>query len=479
MKLNWLFCLFLLLGATSRSQSAYEIKVTLKPFREGYLYLAHHYGTKQYLVDSARLNANSEAVFSGKEKLFGGIYMIVFPARNGWLECVIDKNQRFSVSADTTNLIQSTRFTGSPDNDLFSQYQKKSYETGTEAADLRKKAASATGDEAARLNGRVEALGKEIQDYRSTFIREHPEHLLSALFQVLKEPAIPPASEHPGGKYDSVYAYQFYKSHYWDGVSFTDERLIRTPVFQPKLDRYFNEVLPQHPDSLIVAADGLLSAATPNPEMFKFMLATLTDKYVNPAYMGQDAVFVHLFEKYYLTGRADSWMNEKYKKFIYDRGYSLMANTLGKKGADFPVLDTLGNKTSLYALTGKYTVICFWDPTCSHCKEEVPKVDSLFQANWKKQGVKLIGVMTDGGKPAWLSFIRQHHLTGWAHVYQTQEMKDADYAASRPGFRQLYDVYQTPMLYLLDKDKRIIAKKLSYQQLNDFLEVKIRQVSSN
>jgi hypothetical protein len=60
------------------------------------------------------------------------------------------------------------------------------------------------------------------------------------------------------------------------------------------------------------------------------------------------------------------------------------------------------------------------------------------------------------------------------HVYQPQEMKDADMAANRPGFRQLYDVYQTPMLYLLDKEKRIIAKKLTFTQLDELLQQKMK-----
>jgi hypothetical protein len=87
-------------------------------------------------------------------------------------------------------------------------------------------------------------------------------------------------------------------------------------------------------------------------------------------------------------------------------------------------------------------------------------------------------MMTEGGKEPWLKFIREHNLKDWVHVYQTQAMKDADYAAGKPGFRQLYDVYQTPMLYLLDKDKRIIAKKLSYQQLDELLEVKIKATAA-
>ncbi len=471
-----LFSLFLFSAFYGHSQG-YEIKVTLKPFTQGHLYLAHHFGAKQYLIDSAELNSNSEAVFTGTEKLFGGVYMIVYPAKNGWMECLVDKEKKFSVYADTTDLIRSAKFTGSPDNDLFSEYQKKSLEIGSGIAEIRKKLPAATATEQKELNEKMTAYGKDLQQYRENFLKQHPDHLLSAIFNVLREPVIPPASQQPGGKYDSTFAYQYYKKHYWDNVSFTDERLLRTPVFQPRFDRYFSEVLPQAADSIIPAADMILQAAKPNPEMFKFCLSTLTDKYVNPTYMGQDAVFVHIFQKYYLTGMADSWMTEKYKKFINDRGYSLMANTIGSKGADFEFLDTAGKKKTLYSLAGNYTIICFWDPTCGHCKEEVPKLDSFFQSTWKKQGITMLGVMTDGGKEAWIKFIREHKLKDWVHVYQTQEMKDAAYNAGKPGVRQLYDVYQTPMLYLLDKQKNIIAKKLSYQQLAELLQYKTQTAS--
>ena len=320
------------------------------------------------------------------------------------------------------------------------------------------------------INNKIRSLNQEMLAYRNTFQKEHPSHLLSTIFNLLKDPEVPTADKHPGGKYDSTFAYQYYKSHYWDGISFTDDRLMRTPVLQPRFDRYFNNILPQMSDSLIVYADQILKASKANEEMFKFFLSSLTDKYVNPQYMGQDAVFVHLFEKYYLTGAADSWMSEAYKKYVFDRGYSMMANVIGKRAADLPMIDTLGNKFSLYGLQGPFTVLCFWDPTCGHCQEEVPKVDSLFQNKWKKQGVKLVGIMTDGGKENWLKFIREHKLKDWIHIYQTEETREKLIAAGQPGYRQLYDVYQTPMLYLLDKDKNIAAKKLSFLQLDDYME---------
>lgn len=457
----------------SKKPDGFSIKANIKPFTKGYLYLAYHFGSKQYLIDSAQINPTGLAEFKGPKKLQGGVYMIVFPEKNGWIECILDQQQDFSVTADTSNIVKSVVFTGSSDNTVFNDYQKKSFDIGNQVGQLRKNITENASDPISISNKeKITALGKEMQAYRDELQKNNPKLLLTSIFNILKEPTIPPATEHPGGKYDSTYAYQYYKNHYWDGISFTDDRLIRTPVLQGRFDKYYDEIIPQLADSINVYTDKMLTAAKPNEEMFKYVLSSLAEKYVNPKFMGQDAVFVHLFEKYFLTGQADSWMNEKYKKFIFDRGYNMMSNVIGMKAAELPMIDTLGKKFSLYETQAPFTVICFWDPTCGHCKEEVPKVDSIYQNKWKKEGIKLIGVMTDGGKDNWVKYIRENKLKGWIHVYQTDETKDAIYKDNKPGYRQLYDIYQTPMIYLLDKDKNIIAKKLTYLQVDDFIEFK-------
>ena len=447
----------------------------MKPFTQGYLYLGHHFGGKQYIIDSASINSKSEAAFTGKEKLMGGVYMVIFPKKNGWFEMLVDKQQHFSVTSDTTDIITRTKFEGSPDNTLFQQYQHLAQEKGKAIQALQKQLADAPSNpNATKQKEEMIRLNNEMQEYRETFVKQHPGHLLTAIFNVLREPKIPDASQHPGGKYDSVFAYQYYKQHFWDGVSFADERLARTPVFEPKLKRYFSTVLPQHPDSLSREATRIVNASESNKEMFKVILSILTERYINPEYMGQDAVFVSLFERYYAPGKADYWLNEKYKKAVFDRAYSLMANQIGAKAADMNMVDTLGKQRNLYSVNAPYTVVCFWDPTCGHCQKEVPLLDSIFHAEWKSRGVQVYGVMTDGGKPAWLKFIREHNIKDWIHVHQLPEVTQADYDAGRAGYKQLFDVYQTPVLYLLDKDKNIIAKKLNPAQMNDLLQLKFK-----
>src|SRR5215213_1569233 len=86
------------------AQNGYEIKVTLKPFKNQYIYLGHYYGKTLPIIDSIKLNDKSEGVFKGDKKLGGGIYLIGFPDRSHNFEILIDKNQSFSIFVDTADL---------------------------------------------------------------------------------------------------------------------------------------------------------------------------------------------------------------------------------------------------------------------------------------------------------------------------------------------------------------------------------------
>ena len=100
----------------------------------------------------------------------------------------------------------------------------------------------------------------------------------------------------------------------------------------------------------------------------------------------------------------------------------------------------------------------------------------LFTGKWKAAGLKIFAVAkeTDGTKKDWLNFINEQHLQEWTHVYYSKADDKARTNAGIPGYSQLYDVQTFPTLYLLDKDKRIVAKKLTYQQIDEVLELKMK-----
>ena len=473
MKRIFLAAFAFFLSYLCHGQSGYQISITLKPYKNQYVYLGYYYGKVKALADSALLNSNSSAAFMGKQKLPGGIYFLVSPRKEILFEMLLDKEQHFSLTADTANLPEGVVFSGSADNTMFQSYSKYIAVHGKQINTLlsEQRTASSNAD-SATINNKLQMLNKQIQQYRSDLEGRFPASMLAALFRSMKEPVVPPVQIHPDKKYDSVFAYRYYKMHYWDDISFTDERLLRTPIFEPKLEKYFKELIIPDPDSIQKEIDMILLKSKSNKEMYKYLLTHFVQKYINPEFMGQDAVFVHLFEKYISNNPQVDWFTEKYSKHMSDRAYSLMANLIGHPAANLVMVDTTGKSLPLHSVEAPFTVVCFWDPTCSHCKEVVPKVDSMFQKKWKSMGVKLYGVMVDGGKEAWVKYIRENNLNNWLHVYETTEQKDAVFAAGKPGYKQLYDVYQTPVLYLLDKDKRIIAKKLTYQQIDEVITLK-------
>jgi len=475
-RLLLLVALQVFIGSILMAQTGYNIKVNVKPFKKQYIYLGYHYGKKKALADSALLDDNSAGAFKGAKSLGGGIYFIVSPSKQILFELLIDKQQNFSVVADTANLPNSIKFTGSSDNTLFQAYTLRLNKMGREIASLQQ-ATAQHPDQAQKNQVRIQKLNQEIITYRDSLEKTNPNTFLSALFRAMKEPVIPPAAKQPKRKYDTTYAFQYFKSNYWNGVSFTDDRLTRTPIFEPKLDKYYRDLVAPDPDSINREVDYMLLMSRTNPDMFKYLMVYFVQRYINPEYMGQDAVFVHIFEKYINTGQAE-FFTEQYKKIMSDRAYSLMANLIGNPAANLDMVDSTGKPVQLYDVKADFTVICFWDPTCSHCKEVVPKVDSFFKAKWKAEGVKMFGVMVDGGKEAWLKFIKENNLKDWIHVYQTDAQRDEDSKANRPNYRQLYDVYQTPVLYLLDKDKRIVAKKLNQYQVDEVINLKKKKQPS-
>lgn len=477
MRIFFSVSVLLMLSAATIAQG---FKVTLQSpnYKSGLTYLTYYYGKNINIEDSAIISDKGVAIFEKKEKLQPGVYSIVFPGKNKLYDFLVDKEQVISIKADTSDLINKTIVTGSRENILFQKYQKFVASKGDNLQrEITAYKNSKNKSDSLLHEKNYNELNKELNDYRDNIIKENPESMLAALLTSMKEPKILNAK--PVTRQDSIDNYDYYKKHYWDGISFMDDRIIRTPFFLPKVERYFREVLSPSPDSIIRESDYLLLRARTAPEMYKFLLNWLTDEYINPKYMGQDAVFVHLFEKYHSKG-VSSWLNEKQMSAISNRAYMLMSNLIGEQAANLEMVDSAGNPHSLYDVNAPYTIVCFWDPTCSHCREEVPKMDSIFHAKWEKEGVKMYGVLTDTKEqPKWREFINKYNLQSWINVYQTEGQKKIEEDAKKPSYKQLYDVTQTPTLYLLDKDKRIIAKKLTWQQMDDVLQMKINNKPLN
>jgi thiol-disulfide isomerase/thioredoxin len=128
--------------------------------------------------------------------------------------------------------------------------------------------------------------------------------------------------------------------------------------------------------------------------------------------------------------------------------------------------DFSGKKTTLSSMNSKYTLLVFWAPGCGHCQEMMPKIDSAYRASLKAKGLKIYAVRTEDDPKQWQDYIKEHHLEDWTHVYDPERRSD---------FRSKYNVYSTPVIYLLDEKKIIIGKRLDHSNIGQVIEMHERK----
>ena len=451
------------------SSQGHSIQISLKPYQNTKIYIGTNYGNSRVLADSTILNDKSEGVFESSKKLTPGIYFVVSPKYAILFDFLVDENQKFKIIADTTNLTAVT-IIGSKENDIFKNYSKSMNDIGVQLGEIEKAFKSAiNANDSTTLVNKYNDKKKELNDNRQAIMKGQPNTMTAYFLNVMQRPDVP-AIPIVNGKADSTYPFYYVKNHFWDNVVFNDNRLVRTPFFEAKLDEYFKNYVSREPDSIIEEVQYMLTVAKTGNEIYPFLLFKFTNKYITPEFMGQDKVFLHIYQNFFAKGDT-TLLNEASKKSITERAYSMMANQLGLAAPPLVINDINDKKISLYDMASPYTFVAFWDPTCSHCKEEIPRVDSFYKAIWSKLNVKVLSVNINFKELAsWKTFIKENKLAGWIHAYQTEADLNKEIQQGKPTtIRQLYDVFKTPTFYLLDANKKIIAKNLSIEQFNDFL----------
>jgi thiol-disulfide isomerase/thioredoxin len=326
-------------------------------------------------------------------------------------------------------------------------------------------------DSIALLRKKSLALDSTVKAYKRAYYKtKHPETFMASVLSAMDEPDQIPYDKcprKPNGTIDSSYNYWNFRNHYWDGMNFSDDRLIRTPVYTNKMKFYMEKLTAPHPDSIMKAADWLIEKTRPSKELFKYTVSSLTVQYETSKVMGYDAIFVHFVDKYYKTNQV-WWISDEQKTKIINRSNQISYTLLGKTAVNLMMKDSAGRMHILQTVPAKYTVIIFWEPTCSHCKKEIPLLKTYYDS-LKAAGVavEVYAIRSDMDSVNWKAYIKEHKLT-WINVAarDQQELATAKY---------YYDVYSTPTLYVVDEKKAIIGKRLDMAGLQSVLNRKIEQ----
>jgi thiol-disulfide isomerase/thioredoxin len=454
----------------NENKGGYEISVTIKGFSNRMFYLGYYFGDKQYLRDSSTTDINGKMVFKGKKELEGGVYLIATSDKSLLFDFVVTE-QKFSLESDSTAVIENMKVKDSPENEVFFGYTKFASKMGKRANEMEPKIKEAREKKDKETEDKLIAdyriLMTELNEERKRIVTSYPNMLITKIFNMMKDPDVPEAPKDAKGNIiDSNFQYQYYKAHYFDNYDFKDDRITRTPIFFPKFESYMLKVVPQIPDSIIKGADHVLKLAEAGKENFKFCLFWTTNHYESSQFMGMDAVFVHLIDNYYAKGKA-YWTDSLLIWKMKDKCDKLRYNLMGVKAKNLSMQDTSGKYHSLHNMDADYTLLFFWNATCGHCKEEMPKIVTAYKelnkgiAPKAKLKFDVFAVSLTEDPNEWKRYLIEQKLPWKLNVY------DPLYETN---FRNLYDVFTTPVLYILDKNKKIVAKRLPADQIKEYIE---------
>ncbi|MEW4922131.1 TlpA disulfide reductase family protein [Algibacter sp. 2305UL17-15] len=143
----------------------------------------------------------------------------------------------------------------------------------------------------------------------------------------------------------------------------------------------------------------------------------------------------------------------------------LYQNTsIGSVAPDFSFEVTNKEKTSTKKLSelnvAQNYIIAFWSSTCSHCLEEIPELHK-FEKTLEKGKLKVIAIGLEDEPYKWKNLT--YDFPDFLHVYGKGKW-DNEIGDS-------YGVTATPTYFILDKDKKIVAKPIDFEELKVFFDL--------
>ncbi|WP_020567308.1 redoxin domain-containing protein [Neolewinella persica] len=443
----------------ARQLESPDIRVTLTGAQQEGVLLIGQFAEQQYKAAEGVVDGNS-VVFKQSEPFKPGHYYAYFTDGSA-MQMLIDQDQTFSLSGNKGGALSEVKVEGSLDNQLL-------YETLAFEADMAEEFRVVTqglGQLQSGSPGYVEleaeraALVEKREAFQDERFNKYPNSIFTAFKRAGRNPRLREIRL-ADGSLDEKAQVDGFREDFWDGVNFADIRLLNTPVIFNKLKRYITELTPQNANAIIESTDMLMEKVLPHPDYYKFIANWITLQYEpgKTTVMDGAAIHVHMIQNYFTKERA-FWSDSMTVYGLQQRADQMAYSLVGQQGPDVTVPGIDGKPKRLYDLKKPYIAVFMFNPDCEHCIEETPKLVQAYEGLKNELDIYAIALDTDAAK--WKSFVKQYGLDKFTNVYDP---------TNRSIFKTYY-VDNTPELYLLGPDRKIVSKNLKVTQLAQAIEL--------
>ncbi|MFY0672984.1 MAG: redoxin domain-containing protein [Bacteroidia bacterium] len=463
----------------------HDFKVVLSDLPNKDVIIGYHHSGKTFVKDTVATDDKGVAQVKGDEMWDGGIYLIAVDGASLFEFVYSATESNFTLETTYDKSLENLKIKNSPENQLFQDYQLERIKRQRLSSRLGKRYQEHSKAENKDSMKVIEKIArknqKDLKQYQIDLANNNPGTMVAMVINLMREPEVPEPPALVNGepvKDTAFWQYLYFKKHYWDYVDFTDDRIIRTPIFKDKVNKYIGQNLTvQMPDSICATALDLIDdTRMANKEVYKNVLTWVMSKYENSNIMGMNAVVCCLGNKYYRNDPECDWLKAKQKKKLLDHLDGECNVLVGNMAKDMVMLDITGVPRSLHGIDADYTIVYFYSATCGHCKKVTPKVKKIYD-EYKDKGVKVFAVNTDykevkndDGKvidlvesKEYKDYVKENELD-WINVADPRH---------ETKFRDHYNIYSTPVIYLVDKNKTFVGVRLDWITLRKMLLNKV------
>lgn len=467
---------------------AQKLRFKVDGLKDTTVFLTKYVGQKLFYSDTA-ISKGGIVEFTAKPDLKPGMLALFMPGQK-YFEFIYNKEE-ISIEATYPDFIPTMKVKKSEENKLFISYIQFLQKERTKANEIQRLREKFKPEDAEykKYTTQLDSISKGVAAYQNNLMTQNPTRLVSKIIKMSIEVNTPDAPRNDKGQIiDSNFRFKYFRAHFWDNIDLKDDRLVNTPVFAQKLEYFFgkNMMIPQ-PDTVLFYAFQFCDQFDKKSEMFRFSVDYITNYFAKSKIMGMDKVFVMMVDRYYCARDAAGksyahWMSEEKLKELCEDNKVQKNLVFGVKPPNVILLDSTEKVwKDFYSLTSEYTILYFWDPECGHCKKTTPKLQKLYEEKLKARNVEIFAVGKANGEDfeKWKKFIRDNKLS-FINVGLTKTLYEQAMLDARPllkyttleslNYHDTYDLYATPRIFVLDKDKKIIGKQLTISQLEDMLD---------
>jgi len=260
---------------------------------------------------------------------------------------------------------------------------------------------------------------------------------------------------------------RFDKDKYWNDMDYTDESLIHSSVWPDRITDYMRlyaskEKSKEEPrlgfyNTVDMLATEIVQDGS--DEVLEFVLYTLSEGFYSS---NMEELSIYVIDNYfYGDACGDAEISELFKM----KAAGIRKLQVGNTPPDFTLPNANGNSANFSSIahSNELTLVLFWASFCHKCEREIPQIQSVYD-RYKSKGFEILAVSVDKEKSDWLQGIDKHG-TAWQNV--------SDLKGWRSPVSEDFRVTSTPVMFLVNKQREIVAKPKNARELEKILSEKL------